>query len=112
MWDHEFESAFLQRRVYCEPDFLSLARDRGGVEEVKERRSSAPPPVGPKAIFKPSRDNVSPAESIPQERHAGAATTFRGKRPSALRAECWAEASMLRKLGRSQECGMATSSML
>ena len=20
-WDHEFESAFLQRRVHCEPDF-------------------------------------------------------------------------------------------
>jgi hypothetical protein len=27
-WDYEFESAFLQRRVTCEPDFLFLARQR------------------------------------------------------------------------------------
>ena len=32
-------------------------------------------------------------------------------RPSALRAECWAEASMLRKSGHSAQCGRATSSV-
>jgi hypothetical protein len=30
-WDHEFESAFLHRRVYCEPDLTAAAAAAGSL---------------------------------------------------------------------------------